>query len=395
MKSWYFAICLLSICHYGFANVDLDASKMQQLINTLQQKHHLPGIQIGIKDTNTGRLWSFSSGYSNTKTLVPLKNDDLMQIGSVTKSFIASLVLLLEADSERGSLGISFNIDQTLSNWLPQYPKWQHIKIRNLLNMTSGIPNYTDEKSLFSAILNDPKKIWQDHELINLVYSQTPNLSFPQGTKYSYSNTNYILVGMILEKITGLSLETLIHERIIKKYSFCFHHTSYSPKTYPNTEISSMAHGYSMDPKKHTEFYEQDITSKNLSWAGAAGAIISTASDLANWPGILFSSDFLPEKQRGELMSLICMDPNCQSGSPLPKDSRLLGYGLGVARLYDTGYGYTWTHTGGTLGYHSLFIYLPEKSLIISVIVNQIGPAIDGEDDVTFIAHQVFNQISC
>lgn len=393
MKILYFIVTFLIFCSSGFAKVDLDPAQVQPLINTLQKTHHLPGIQVSVKDTETGKSWNFSSGFRHKETLDSLENSHLMQIGSTTKSFIASLVLLLEADSENGLLGNTFNIDQTLGDWLPEYSEWQHIKIKNLLNMTSGIYNYTDENSLFIALLKDPKRIWENSELVALAYSQNPNILFPQGTKYSYSNTNYILAGMILEKVTGLPLETLINERILKKYPENFKHTSYSPKTYPQAEMRNMAHGYSMHPKKHPEFYGQDITDINLSWAAAAGALTSTASDLANWAVLLFSNDFLQQKQHDELESLICIDTDCGEAYPLPKDSKLMGYGLGVARLYDPDYGYTWTHTGGTLGYHTLFIYLPQKSVVISIIVNQIGPKIDGENDVVFIAQQIFNSI--
>lgn len=71
-----------------------------------------------------------------------------------------------------------------------------------------------------------------------------------------------------------------------------------------------------------------------------------------------------------------------------------MGYGLGIIRVYDPDYGYTWTHTGETLGYHTLFIYLPQKSMIISVIINQRGPKIDGKEDTIFIARQIFNHIN-
>lgn len=391
MKVLYFIIAILTVCSNGFAKVDLDPTQVQLLINTLQKTHHLPGIQVSVKDAETGNSWNFSSGYRHKENLDPLENSHLMQIGSATKSFIASLALLLEADSESGLLGVSFNIDQTIGDWLPQYSEWQHIKIKNLLNMTSGIYNYTDENSLFITLLKNPQRVWQNSELVALAYSQNPSILFPLGTKYSYSNTNYILVEMILEKVSGLPLETLINERILKKYPDHFKYTSYSPQTYPQAEMQNMAHGYAMHPKKHPEFYGQDITAINLSWAGAAGALTSTASDLANWPVLLFSNDFLPQKQHDELASLVCIDTSCQGACPLPKDSKLMGYGLGIARLYDPDYGYTWTHTGGTLGYHTLFIYLPQKAVVISVIVNHIGPKIDGENDVIFIAQQIFN----
>jgi len=390
-KLYLFVVCFIIFTANAFAKVDIDPSHIQDLINSIQQNHHLPGVQVGIKDTETTQSWNFSSGLRDTKTLEPLENDHLMQIGSITKSFVASLALLVEADSESGRLGIEFNIDQTIGHWLSQYPEWQSIKIECLLNMTSGIYNYTNEESLYQTMVKDPQKIWSDNELVDLAYFHHPNLLFPSNTKFSYSNTNYIIVGMILEKVTGLPLETLFKKYIFEKYPEYFKHTTYSPKTYPSESIENMAHGYAMHPDGHKELYGRDITEINLSWAGAAGAIVSTAADLVHWPDLLFSKNYLPKKQQEEFQSSVCIES--EETYKLPADSELKGYGLGIGRLYDPDCGYIWTHTGGTLGYHSIFFYIPKKSLVISIIVNQIGPSIEGEETVVFILQQIINNL--
>jgi D-alanyl-D-alanine carboxypeptidase len=389
MKAVFFFITFLVLSCDAFARVTVDSPEMQLLLDTLHQTHHLPGIQVGIRDTETGTSWNFSSGYSDMILKEPLNNEHLMQFGSTTKSFIACLALLLEADSENGSLNTPFNIEQTVGHWLPQYPEWHSIKIKHLLNMTSGIYNYTEEESLFETFISQPKRIWQSNELVALAYSKNPQPLFPAGTKFSYSNTNYILAGMILEKASGLPLETLIQERILRNADY-FYSTSYVPQTYSPAEKHNMSRGYAMHPDKHQEFYGQDITEIGLSWTGAAGGLIGTAADLACWPELLFSEKFLPKKQRAELESVICAEPD-KEAAPLPQDSQSMGYGMGIGKIYDPHYGCAWTHTGGTLGYHTLFIYLPEKSVVISVIVNQIGPKIIEEDeqDVIFIAQQI------
>lgn len=383
---------LLIISCQGFAKVDIPAAQIQHCINSICETQHLSGVQVSIKKTDSGELWNFSTGYKKVQTKEPLKIDHLMQIGSTTKSFIAGLALQIEAESERGSLGVEFNIDQTIGHWLPQYPEWKTIKIRQLLNMTSGIFNYTDDNTLFLEMLKSPQRIWSDIELVAFAYSQEPKTLFTAGSQFEYSNTNYILVGMILEKVTGQQLETLIDQHILKKYPEHFKFTSYSPKTYPLDEIENMAHGYLTSSKKHPEFIQEDITEISLSWAGAAGALTSTAGDLANWLHLLFSKDFFPEKQRNEFESLVCTDKDGLA-TPLSNDSKLVGYGLGIGRLYDPDHGYVWTHTGGTLGYHTLFIYLPQRSVVITVIINQMGPKIDGGSDVNFIAEQIISLI--
>lgn len=102
MKVISLVIVLLTVVGSGFAKVDLAPDQIQLLIDSLQKTHQLPGIQVSIRDTDAHQSWDFSTGYSDKKTSAPLETHHLMQIGSTTKSFIASLTLLLEADSEKG-----------------------------------------------------------------------------------------------------------------------------------------------------------------------------------------------------------------------------------------------------------------------------------------------------
>lgn len=375
------------------ATTHFDNTLIQGVLDNDRLKYRLMGVQFAIKDLKNGVTHHYVSGVSNRDTLSPLKNRHLMQIGSTTKSFIAAIVLKLEADSEAGRLETPININQRIGHWLPEYPAWKNVTISQLLHMTSGIFNYTENSELYTLLSEQPHRIWKARELIDLAYYTRPNIHFPSGTNYEYSNTNYVLLGLIIEKATGKSLEHVIKDKIFRNHAKLFRNTHYSSKTYPGLYVNKMAHGYMMI-RKHMPFYHKDVTNITLSWANAAGSIISNAKELAEWPPLLLSNHFLPKKQHLELMKRVCVDDACEMGEALPMNSKLAGYGMGIGYVYDSTYGNVWTHTGGTLGYHTVFIYMPDKQISVSVIVNQIGPAIKGEDDVIVIARDVLKTLN-
>jgi D-alanyl-D-alanine carboxypeptidase len=123
----------------------------------------------------------------------------LFQIGSITKSFIAAIILQLEADTH-----YHFNINEKLDRFFPQYPKWKNIKIKNLLDMTSGIPDIFSNDQLLQIYLQHPLQKQRIDVWLNILYAR--NLLFAPGTQYNYSNTNYFLLGRIIEHVTGHDL---------------------------------------------------------------------------------------------------------------------------------------------------------------------------------------------
>lgn len=374
------------------ASIIKSPKQLQSILDKTRIKHDLIGIQVSLYDTNTNESWQFSSGYKRKYATRALNNDHLMQIGSTTKSFIASLILLLQQDAEAGKLDKPFSIEQRLGDWLPEYTDWQDVPIRDLLHMTSGIVNYTEESIVFDDLLKHPHRIWTPIELIHVAYTAKPNTHFAYGTDYEYSNTNYVLLGQVIERVTGQSLEEVIHDRLFQRFPKRFKHTSYTPLAYPRKVKSKMAHGYMMKEDKDP-FYNHDMTNMTLSWASSAGAIVSNAQDLSMWPALLFSKQLLNPHSLALLKSRVCVDKHCVKGQPLPQDSQLEGYGLGVGYIHDKRYGDVWTHNGRTLGYHTTFVYLPQKHLSLAVIINEIGPEIKRNDDVFFIAQQILKSL--
>lgn len=361
--------------------------------------HSMQGIQLSIKFDNEPATRNFASGFANKETAEPMDiSKHAMQIGSTTKSFIAATLLLLEADSEQHKLPVTFNLDQTIGEWLPEYPKYAHIKIRSLLNMTSGIYNYTENPDLFNTMASEPASVFSGDALIQLAYRHAPY--FQEGEGYHYSNTNYTLAGLIIERVTGQPLQLVLTERIIHRFPKQLAHTEYKPVTYPEGLKMKMAHGYSEDPLNHSMFFGKDITDYSLTWAGSAGAFTSTSEDLANWTEILFTGQLVEKNKLKEMLKLVCIqaEDGCKPGEPLERNSQAYGYGLGIGHLYDPAYGDIWTHNGGTLGFSTTFMRIPAKKMSIAIIINRIAPEIadsdgDLEDEKMLVLEKVMDKL--
>jgi D-alanyl-D-alanine carboxypeptidase len=164
----------------------------------------------------------------------PVDQDTLYQMGSTSKSFTVAVILKLEA---AGKLSIS----DTLGKWLPEYPAWKDVTIRRLLNMTSGIPNYSETEWMSRAWANEPMRAFSLKELADAAYPSDTN-RLPVSKGWFYSNTNYILAAMIAEKASGKSFRDLVHELVIEAQGL--YSTFYEASTYPESVIKRLSHGY-------------------------------------------------------------------------------------------------------------------------------------------------------
>src|SRR3954469_15995868 len=221
----------------------------------------------------------------------PVRPDAIWQIGSNTKAFTSVLLLQLEAEHR-------LSIEDPLGRWLPQYPQWRDVTIRRLLNMTSGIATYDDEPAWYADYAADPHTDFSPERLVGYV------LDAPATSGYSYSNTNYILAEMIIEKVTGDSYQDQLYRRIIEPLGLCDLH--YRPDVYPAWITDREPAGYFFNHDfPLTQLLGRDSSRDTLSCARSAGAIISTTSDLTRWEPALYSGRMLPPQQQAELEILI------------------------------------------------------------------------------------------
>jgi D-alanyl-D-alanine carboxypeptidase len=307
------------------------------------------------------------SGYTDISSNTSVNYFNLYQIGSITKSFIAVILLQLEADPKN-----HFSINDKLISYLPQYPEWGNIIVKQLLNMTSGIPCYTKDINFIQDSSSNPYKRIFPEEIVAYEYGKP--LHFSPGSNYEYSNTNYILAGMIITRITGRPIEIEMNERFLKQKNsskLTLKNTYYVPDQPAEYISRGLVHGYMFVPEYNRYVpLKTDVTYYSLSPAGAAGAIISTPQDIEKWIQALYkSTDLLPSQQRQELESFVSQKTGQPIVSPTPSDP--MGYGLGIQGYYNSSTSeVVFLYLGETLGYRSIYTYYPKENVVISALVN-------------------------
>lgn len=297
-----------------------------------------------------------------------IDKNSLFQIGSITKSFTAAVILQLEAEKK-------LTLNDKIKDWLTEYHKWGDISIKQLLNMTSGVPNYSDAPLWNAKEYEDESYEWDKKELIELVYPPalfTP----PLKTGYFYSNTGYLLAALIVERITHDSFANQLIARTIKKAQL--QNTYFSESAYDPIIQQRLTHAYGYNQYDNPELVGKDLQQNNLSWAGAAGGIVSNSEDMIKWVKALFvDRTILSDSQKAKLTQLV----STKTGKPISTTNNMnpRGFGLGVIQATSSNaLGRYWFYEGQTLGFRALYMYKPCNGVIISVIFNS---ATNGEND--------------
>lgn len=345
--------------------------KQSQAINAFQSKAKELGVYGAFLLMRTPE-GEYTSAYGTTergKSIEPTA-DTVFRMGSNTKTMTGTVILQLVSE---GKLKLS----DAASKFRPDVPNGNKITIEMLLNMRSGLFDYSTDEALVRKVLRDPKRPWLPEQLLKVAYSHPP--LFAPGTKYSYSNTNTVLLAVIAQQLTGSPIDQLVTERITVPLGL--KHTKLPPITDYSLE-SPFTHGYTylggtgLTIQGQPAGDPQDATFMNPSWMSAAGAGISTASELADWVEALTSGTLLtPEMQQQRIASVV----------PIPgaADAENWGYGLGLAKL-DGLLG----HNGQVLGYNSYMGSDPDRGLTVTIWVN-IAPDANGKSPADLIAAEV------
>lgn len=374
IQKFFLFLLLSAISISAIANSSVDASTLQSYADEYLKAHHgdehISAVSITLQKANQASPLSVYAGSISYDNHAAISANNLFQIGSITKSFISVLILQLESDPS-----LHFNINDRLDKFLPQYKHWQSITIKQLLNMTSGITDYIESQEFITDLIANPYRERTANELIQ--YSYQLKTLFAPGTHYNYSNANYILLGMIIEKITGHSLADEMKTRLFKPLKL--QHTFYLSENLDEQTDSNLVSGYQY--KKITQDFipmGTETTDFSLSFFGAAGGIIATADDLTEWVKDLFTpGKVLNSRQLEELTNIVSMKDGRNLKSPSSADPN--GYGLGIIYSYfpeinELAYAYE----GITFGGRAVYLYIPKRELIITAMVNS---SVDGSED--------------
>jgi D-alanyl-D-alanine carboxypeptidase len=285
---------------------------------------------------------------------------DLFEIGSITKSFTSVAILHLEAAGK-------LTIEDTLGKWLPQYPAWKNVRIRQLLDMTSPIPGYDNEPSIGKIMGSSPNHDFSPQALVAAAY---PHQGKPKAVSgWTYSNTNYLLAQMIVEKAGGKPYSDVVRS-LFRRVGM--RNTYYEQDRYPTSVTNRMVSGYFFNHDPGNEplapLLGHDVKNDSVSWMQGAGGIVSSMQDVARWARALYEGPLLAGKQRRELLTVV----NDKTGKPVPGTSKAnpTTFGLGVGGGYRAALGTYWYYQGMTLGYRVLYAYFPANGAIVVIGLN-------------------------
>ncbi|MGH0949950.1 serine hydrolase domain-containing protein [Bacillus mycoides] len=330
----------LAIPSYGNIQAVNKKTSTEQAVDKAADTKNIPGVIVTVK--NGEASWSYASGEGNIERNHKVDADSAFRIGSTTKSFVATVMLQLAGEKK-------LSLDDTVEKWLPGLIKGKgydgnKITIRQLLNHTSGIADYLTP-DLKAKLIENPSENYRSEQLISRALELEPVKG------WSYSNTNMVIVGLIIQKITGESYAEQIKKRIIEPLSL----------------KETVLPGSSMDiPKKNARGYLNtgdklvDITLFNPSFANASGEMISTGEDMTTFFHALLSGKLLtPEIQKEMVTNTV--------DTPLGK------YGLGIHATKLPDGTEVWGHGGGIPGFTNFAGGTEDGQHVISININVLG----------------------
>ena len=343
----------------------INQDALQTLVDETAKESLVPGAVVLLR-TPQGE---FVATYGTTQLGAAIRPgvDTHFRIASNTKTMTAAVIMQL---AQEGSLALG----DPVSKYVPDVPNGDTIAIAELLEMRSGLYNYLNAPVISATVDRDPAKVWDSDELLAIAFARPPN--FPPGTAFEYSNTNYVLLGLIAETVGGQPLALAMQRRFFEPMGM--RHTAF-PASTVNTIPEPYSHGYlygsssvafvgtppyTAEVKAAAQagtLLPNDYTNVNHSFAGAAGAVTSTASDCATWIQALVAGRVLDaEYQRRWLDSPRPEDPSKPEGQH---------YGYGIAELH-WGPNTMMFHGGETVGFNSFIGYDPTNRVTLVVWTN-------------------------
>jgi len=342
MKIWVGGVAVACVlgCAVGFAQSPDSATvspavkeRLEVVAKSYTPNNAFMGAVLVVEGDQT--LLDKGYGMANLEWNIPNAPDVKFRLGSLTKQFTATLVLLLQQDGK-------LHVEDPVSKYLPDAPKsWEKITLANLLGHTSGIPNFTSDKEFgkWSASTHTPQE--------EIAFFRDKPLDFEPGTKFSYSNSNYEVLGVVIEKVSSQKYGDLLHDRIFQPLGM--------QDTGLDTDqliLPKRAQGYS--PGKGGLV---NARSASMSVPWAAGSMYSTTGDLLRWEHALFGGKILNDA------SLKAMT------TPGKGD-----YGFGVGVTQHDGVKVV-SHNGGIEGFNTYLTYVPDRKIAVVVLSNVNGSA--------------------
>jgi D-alanyl-D-alanine carboxypeptidase len=313
-----------------------------------------PGALMYVNSPELG-AWNGAAGLADIGTGATMQPDDQFRAGSLMKPFISVVTLQLVEEG-------LFSLDDPMTAVLPasvtdKFAGSDQITVRMLLNHTSGIPEWSTEAA-DAEVASDPAKVWEVEEFLDLAAAQEP--TFAPGEEHAYSNTNYNLLGLVIEEATARSWREEVRQRILQPLGL----EDTSLPAPGETSIAGVhARGYEPVDGRLVDFTEVD---PSMAGAAGGGALVTTASDLARFLDAVLAGELFQESGTLDAM-LAFIDAPDEAGVPY-------WYGLGMEKYVLPGDVEMFGHLGCTAGYCSAVHYLPAQDITVAAMINIKDP---------------------
>ena len=341
---------------------------LQKRVDSLVANSKFPGVVVGVS-LNDGTTFAIAGGRADTAKQEAMKPNARLLLGSVGKTYFAAVALQLVAE---GKLDLDAHISKYLGDeaWFARVPNAKDITVRQLMNHTSGLVRYEFNPAVTNAITADANKTFTPEERVSYIFDSPPPFAAGQG--WQYSDTNYIVLGMIVEKIMKQPFYSLIERRILTPLNL--------RNTIPSDrrELPGVVQGYAgagnpFGGKDAMWENGRMIMNPQMEWAG--GGFAASADDLARWARLLYGGNVLTDAVKAQAFQ----------GVPARGLGRGALYGLGVI-IVPTDLGATYGHSGFFPGYLTEVRYYADHGFAISLIFNtSVSQAIPGRNPATLL----------
>ena len=348
-------LSILAILAPLFASSQAQLNKqLSSLVDSIQTDADYPGIVFAYV-TPDGKVHSVPGGWADKENEIKMSKDHRLHSGSTGKTIVSALVMQLVEEN-------LIDLDKTMKSylgdysWFDQLPNSDSITVRHLLQHSSGIQRYEFKDAFIEEVNKDLDKVWKPEELVYYVLGDEP--LFSAGGGFSYADTNYILAGMIIEKVTGESFYSLAYERVLKPLNL----TSFVPTS--SNKIPNMAQGYFDEASEYALGFKSPFlvggkNQNNMQWEWTGGGYAYQTHEYAQLLKSIYEGEVFDMEKVGD--DFFGMIESAQIGGM---------YGLGVHQLTFPNRGRFIGHGGFFPGYNTIGLYHPDTKLSFAMQIN-------------------------
>jgi D-alanyl-D-alanine carboxypeptidase len=356
------------------------ARALTEQLPTILKDNGIPGAIVLIRSAEKGD-WTATFGVAQVGTNTPPSADDHVRIGSITKMMTATVILQLQ---QEGKLAIT----DTISRHLPGIPNGDDITLHQLAEMRSGLYSYTSDPAFAATLERHPETVWTPQQLLDIAFTHPAN--FAPGSQYEYNNTNYVLLGLVIEKLTGMSASAAFQSRIFDPLGL---RNTALPAAADSSLAAPHPRGYMWGPNEAFEgplpdaqlksalagdVLPTDHTDDNPSWAWTAGAVTSRAEDVADFTEAMVSGSLLDDTTRQWRQANL--KPMNASAAGAAASLGFGTYGFGLERA-----GPMYGHPGNMVGFSGLAVHDPTaRNTVVVLATVYLTPQGDAPQNALF-----------